>query len=51
MDVHGLRDSIRNGLTGILAKDPKDASIKAIELLKNHPDRYQAMAEQCLIYA
>jgi glycosyltransferase involved in cell wall biosynthesis len=49
-DVHGLRDSIRNGLTGMLANDPEDASVKILALLKS-PSRYRAMQEQCLAYA
>lgn len=49
-DVHGLRDSIRNGSTGILATGPEDASTKTLELLSD-PVRYHSMAEQCLEYA
>jgi len=49
-DVHGLRDSIRDGVTGMLATTPEDASEKVIELLQS-PSRYQTMQEQCLRYA
>jgi len=49
-NVHGLRDSIRNGLTGILATDPDDASAQTLKLLRN-PTRYRTMSEQCFTYA
>ncbi|KPK28223.1 MAG: hypothetical protein AMJ61_03230 [Desulfobacterales bacterium SG8_35_2] len=49
-DIHGLRDSIRNGLTGLLATGPEDAGIKAIQLIRD-TFRYQTMAEECLAYA
>ena len=49
-DIHGLRDSIQDGQTGLLANGPEEASIRVFQLLKN-PDFYQAMAEECLIYA
>ena len=49
-NIHGLRDSIRNGRTGMLAGGPGEASVKVIELL-NDPVLYGSMAQQCLDYA
>lgn len=49
-DVHGLRDSIRDGDTGLLASGPGDAALKALRLLKD-PVLYGRMASRCLEYA
>lgn len=49
-NVHGLRDSIRDGDTGFLANGPEDAAQKAIRLLKN-PAMYGKMASRCLEYS
>jgi glycosyltransferase involved in cell wall biosynthesis len=49
-DVHGLRDSIRDGNTGLLADSPGDAALKALRLLKDR-DLYERMAGRCLEYA
>jgi glycosyltransferase involved in cell wall biosynthesis len=49
-DVHGLRDSIRDGETGLLADGPGDAALKALRLLKDE-ELYGRMTERCLGYA
>jgi len=49
-DVAGLRDSIRDGKTGFLAKNVEDASEKAIRLLEDK-GLYLRMAGECLAYA
>lgn len=49
-DIHGLRDSIRDGMTGLLSKGPAEASLKVLQLLRD-PARYGVMAKQCLAYA
>jgi len=49
-DVHGLRDSIKDGKTGLLASGVEDASEKALALLKD-TERYRQMAEEGLVYA
>jgi glycosyltransferase involved in cell wall biosynthesis len=49
-DVHGLRDSIRDGETGLLAGGPEDAAQKALRLLKDK-ELYDKMALRCLEYA
>jgi glycosyltransferase involved in cell wall biosynthesis len=49
-DIHGLRDSIRDGRTGMLAHGPDDAAHKVLDLLRNS-DRYRAVAQHCLVYA
>lgn len=48
-DVPGLRDSIRNGSTGLLATGPEDAAEKIIHLLRHEKD-YERMALECLRY-
>ncbi len=48
-DVHGLRDSIQDGRTGVLVKGPREAASRVLELLKD-PERYQAMVRACLEY-
>jgi glycosyltransferase involved in cell wall biosynthesis len=49
-NIHGLRDSIRDGLTGMLAEGPEDAARKTAGLLKD-PLLYRRMAENCLEYS
>jgi glycosyltransferase involved in cell wall biosynthesis len=49
-NIHGLRDSIRDGLTGLLANSPEDAAEIIIRLLKD-PALYNQMASQCLEYS
>jgi glycosyltransferase involved in cell wall biosynthesis len=49
-DVHGLRDSIRDGDTGLLADGPGDAALKALRLL-NDRELYGRTAKRCLEYA
>lgn len=49
-NIHGLRDSIKHGLTGMLAKGPADAAEKALGLIKA-PEVYRKMAEDCLEYS
>jgi glycosyltransferase involved in cell wall biosynthesis len=49
-NIHGLRDSIRDGLTGMLAEGPEDAARKVVGLLKD-PGLYRRMAESCLDYS
>jgi glycosyltransferase involved in cell wall biosynthesis len=49
-DVHGLRDSIRDGDTGLLADGPGDAALKALRLL-NDRELYERTARRCLEYA
>ncbi len=49
-DVHGLRDSIQDGETGLLASGPGDAALKALRLLKD-PELYGRMTVWCLEYA
>lgn len=49
-DIHGLRDSIKDGVTGLLAKGPEDAAGKAAALLRN-PALLGEMAGNCLKYA
>ncbi|GAB4389161.1 MAG: glycosyltransferase family 4 protein [Thermodesulfovibrionales bacterium] len=49
-DIHGLRDSIRDGETGLLASGPEDAARKAAALLKDRA-LYGRLAANCLRYA
>jgi glycosyltransferase involved in cell wall biosynthesis len=49
-DVHGLRDSIRDGDTGLLASGPGDAALKAVRLLRDE-ELYGRLASRCLEYA
>jgi glycosyltransferase involved in cell wall biosynthesis len=49
-DIHGLRDSIRDGETGLLAQGTVDAAEKALALLRD-PERLRAMSMRCLKYA
>ncbi len=49
-DVHGLRDSIQDGETGLLASGPGDAALKVRSLLKD-PELYGKMTLRCLEYA
>jgi glycosyltransferase involved in cell wall biosynthesis len=49
-DVHGLRDSIKDGDTGLLADGPGDAALKALRLFKD-PELYGRMSARCLEYA
>jgi len=49
-NIHGLRDSIRDGRTGLLASGVEDAARKVVGLLSNH-ERYRSMAVECLRYA
>jgi glycosyltransferase involved in cell wall biosynthesis len=49
-NVHGLRDSIRDGDTGLLATGPDDAAEKAVSLLKDL-ERLSRMSFRCLEYA
>jgi len=49
-NVHGLRDSILDGETGLLASGPGDAALKALRLLKS-PELYTKMAGRSLEYA
>lgn len=48
-DVHGLRDSIRDGDTGLLANGVEDAAEKALMLLKDK-GLYERYAYRCLEY-
>lgn len=49
-DVHGLRDSIRDGRTGFLARGPSEAARKALALL-NDKALYDRVASECLEYS
>ncbi len=49
-DVHGLRDSIRDNDTGLLASGIDDAAQK-VEGLLGDPDRLERMSVRCLEYA
>jgi glycosyltransferase involved in cell wall biosynthesis len=49
-DIHGLRDSIKDGQTGFLAAGPEEAAEKAVRLLKD-PDLYAETASRCLEYS
>ena len=49
-DVHGLRDSIKDGKTGLLATGVEDASDKALALFQDH-EQYMQMARAGLEYA
>lgn len=49
-DVPGLKDSIRDGLTGFLAKDAGDAAQKALKLLGDE-GLYRKTALNCLEYS
>lgn len=49
-DVHGLRDSIGDGDTGLLASGPGDAALKVLRIL-NDPELFGRMASRCLEYA
>jgi len=49
-DVPGLRDSIKDGLTGFTARGVEDASEKSIRLLEDK-GLYSRMAAECLLYA
>jgi len=49
-DVHGLRDSIRNGRTGLLASGHEEAAQKALSLLEDET-LYNTYANNCLEYA
>jgi glycosyltransferase involved in cell wall biosynthesis len=49
-DVHGLRDSIKDGDTGLLADGPGDAALKALRLFRDRK-LYERMARRCLEYA
>ncbi|MGD2081081.1 MAG: glycosyltransferase family 4 protein [Nitrospirota bacterium] len=49
-DVHGLRDSIRDGETGLLASGPGDAALKVRRILGD-PGLYARMSSRCLEYA
>lgn len=48
--VHGLRDSIRDGTTGVLVGGPEQAAKAALELLRD-PARYVTMAEASRAHA
>lgn len=48
--VHGLRDSIRDGRTGVLVDGPEEAAAAALQLLRD-PARYQEMVEASRAYA
>lgn len=49
-DIHGLRDSIRDGVTGLLAYGPADAARKAARLLGDG-ELYGRLSANCLEYA
>lgn len=49
-DIHGLRDSIQNGYTGLLARGPADAAQKVARLL-NDKTLHEQMVGNCLLYA
>ncbi|MCK4910185.1 MAG: glycosyltransferase family 4 protein [Thermodesulfovibrionales bacterium] len=49
-DIHGLRDSIQDGDTGLLAAGVDDAATKVASLL-NDPGRLGQMSVRCLEYA
>ncbi|MDA8174238.1 MAG: glycosyltransferase family 4 protein [Nitrospiraceae bacterium] len=49
-DVHGLRDSIKDGATGLLAKSEEDAAAKIISLFKDK-EQYARLSSNCLEYA
>lgn len=49
-DVHGLRDSIRDGETGMIVKDFKEMSSTVIELW-NDKERYKNMCENSINWA
>jgi glycosyltransferase involved in cell wall biosynthesis len=49
-DIPGLRDSIRDGRTGLLAHGAEEAAQLAVGLLRD-PGRYREMCEACLAYA
>lgn len=49
-NIHGLRDSIQDGQTGLLAEGVEDAAWKVAGLLTDSA-RYRRMAEDCLRYA
>jgi glycosyltransferase involved in cell wall biosynthesis len=49
-NVHGLRDSIFDGRTGLLADDPVDAADKVLRLLGD-TEFYSKMAKECLEYS
>ncbi len=48
-NIHGLRDSIRDGVTGLLAEGMDDAADKVFALL-NNPDQLKALSLNCLAY-
>jgi glycosyltransferase involved in cell wall biosynthesis/O-antigen/teichoic acid export membrane protein len=51
-DVPGLRDSVQDGITGLLARDgdPEDLARRAIEIVQN-PDVQQAMSQEATAWA
>jgi glycosyltransferase involved in cell wall biosynthesis len=49
-DVPGLRDSIRDGQTGFLARGPQEAAQKALRLL-TEPELLEEMGRRCLSYS
>ncbi len=49
-NVHGLRDSIKDGVTGYLADGPEDAAKKILDLFGNEK-LYHQLASNCLEYA
>ena len=48
--MHGLRDSIRDGISGLLASGPDEAAGKACALLQD-AEAYNKMTLECLDYA
>ncbi len=49
-DIHGLRDSIKNGQTGYLVRGPEDAAGRIIALFRDEA-LYREMAANCTEYA
>ncbi len=49
-NVHGVKDSIRDGETGVLVKDHKEMAARILELWKT-PDKYNAMCARSLAWA
>ena len=49
-DVHGLRDSIKDGVTGLLAASEEDAAAKVITILKDRV-YYGKLSSNCLEYS
>jgi glycosyltransferase involved in cell wall biosynthesis len=48
--VHGIRDAIRDGVTGYLVNSVGDAAASAIQLLRDR-EKYKELSGNCLRYA